>query len=152
MDLERYYHFIYLNGKLRSPQHARRWSDGVLRTFGTALDGKTKRTLAKELPEELAISLKDVFWLLHFRDPNLSREEFLQRAARRSGNSNGEFAFYPVLAVFAALRYFISPETENKISDSLSPELRAYWERAGALFQSAEEDGRVAEPVMAGVS
>jgi uncharacterized protein (DUF2267 family) len=152
MDLERYYNFINLNGKLRSPQHARRWSDGVLRTFGTALDGKTKRTLAKELPDELAISLKDVFWLLHFRDPNLSREEFLQRAARRSGNSNGEFAIYPALAVFAALRYFVSPETENKISDSLSPELRDFWERAGALYQSSQKEDRVAEPVVAASS
>jgi len=151
MDLDQYYDFVYTNGKLRSLQHARRWSDGVLRTFGTALDGKTKRALAKELPDELAQALRDVFWLLHFRDPNQSCEEFLQRAARRSGNSNAEFAVYPALAVFAAMRFFISPETDRRISETLSPELRDNWEQAGILYQSNRKVRHGADAVAASV-
>ena len=69
MDLDGYYRYICANGKLLTSQQARRWSDGVLSTFGTALNRKTKKTLSKELPNELARSVRDVFWLLHFRDP-----------------------------------------------------------------------------------
>ena len=134
MDLDGFYHFVCENGKLRTPQHARRWSDGVLRTFGTALDRKTKRALAKELPDELGKSVKDVFWLLHFRDPNLSRQEFLQRAGRRSGNSNGEFAANPTLAVLAGVRFFISSDVDRQVAETLSPELREFWEQSASLY------------------
>lgn len=130
MELESYYEFIEREGNLRTVEHARRWSDGVLRTLGTALDGKTKRDLAKALPEELASSLKDVFWLLHFRDPNLSCQEFLQRAARRSGNSNGEFAIHPTMAVFSGVKSFINSDLQQRVADSLSPEIRECWQQA----------------------
>jgi len=131
MDIDGYYDHICQTGRLRTVQHARRWSDGVLRTFGTALNRKTKRDLAKALPDELAESVKDVFWLLHFRDPNLSSEEFLQRAARRSGNSNSEFAVYPTLAVFSGVRMIIDQELQSQVAESLSPQVRDLWEQAG---------------------
>ena len=131
MDIDGYYDHICQTGRLRTVQHARRWSDGVLRTFGTALNRKTKRDLAKALPDELAESVKDVFWLLHFRDPNLSSEEFLQRAARRSGNSNSEFAVYPTLAVFSGVRMIIDQELQSQVAESLSPQVRELWEQAG---------------------
>ena len=134
MDLDSYYEYVRQTGNLRTADHARRWSDGVLRTFGTALDGKTKRALAKALPDELADSVKDVFWLLHFRDPNLSREEFLQRAARRSGNSSSEFAAYPTLAVFSGIRQFINPDLQRRVAETLAPEIADYWEQAGSLL------------------
>jgi len=133
MDLDSYYEYVRQAGNLRTVQHAQRWSDGVLRTFGTALDRKTKRALAKALPDELATSVKNVFWLLHFRDPNLSRKEFLQQAARRSGNSSSEFAAYPTLAVFSGIRQFIDPDLQSRVADSLAPELSEYWEQAGTL-------------------
>lgn len=110
-----------------------------MRTFGTVLGRKTKRALAKELPDELAQSLKDVFWLLHFRNPNLSRDEFLKRVAMRSGNSDAEFAALPTQAVFAGLRFFISPELERQVAQSLSPELESYWKQAGALNKMKAE-------------
>jgi uncharacterized protein (DUF2267 family) len=131
MDIDGYYDHICQAGRLRTVQHARRWSDGVLRTFGTALNRKTKRDLAKALPDELAESVKDVFWLLHFRDPNLSSEEFLQRAARRSGNSNSEFAVYPTLAVFSGVRMILDQEMQTQVAESLSPQVRDLWEQAG---------------------
>ncbi|UCG23382.1 MAG: DUF2267 domain-containing protein [Chloroflexota bacterium] len=139
MDLDSYYTHILQVGKLRTEQHARRWSDGVLRTFGTALNRKTKRDLAKALPDDLARSLKDVFWLLHFRDPNLSSEEFLQRAARRSGNSNGEFAVYPTMAVFSGVRMIIDQELQSQVANSLSPQVRDLWEQAGQFSFLTDE-------------
>ena len=139
MDLDSYYEYVSLVGKLRTPQHALGWSDGILRTFGLVLDRKTKRDFANALPEELAHSVKAVFWLLHFRDPNLSLDEFLQRAARRSGNSGVEFAIHPTLAVFAGVRNFLTPELERQVADSLSPELRDCWEQAGSLYEMTAE-------------
>jgi len=139
MDLDSYYEHIHQSGKLLTEQQARHWSKGILATLGTALDRKTKRSLAKALPAELADDLKAIFWLVHFRDPNLSRREFLQQAARRSGNSNAEFAIYPALAVFSGIRSFIAPDLQSQVANSLSPELRDFWEQAGALAPAVAE-------------
>jgi uncharacterized protein (DUF2267 family) len=126
-SLDGYYFHIRSAGKLMSDEHALQWSNGVLRTLGTALDGRTKRALAKSLPKELADQLKGVFWLLHFRDPEMSSSEFLQRAARRSGNSNVEFAYYPTVAVFNSLKQFVDDNLDSQVSNSLSPDIREMW-------------------------
>lgn len=125
-----YYQNIITTGHLLSDVHARRWSEGVLKTLGTSLDRRTKRALAKALPKGLAESLTSVFWLLHFRDPNQTRSEFCTRVARRSGNSNGEFAVYPTLAVFAGLKNLIDDNLTERVSNSLSPEVRDLWDQA----------------------
>lgn len=129
--LTRYYEHVQHVGKLRTPAHARRWSDGVLRTLGLNLSRSAKRALNQALPEELQRSLYGAFWLVHFRNPQLSALEFQNAVARRSGNSDKEFAYYPVLAVFGGLRLFITDETARQVADSLSPEVRALWQRAG---------------------
>ncbi len=128
--LTRYYHHIQHAGKLRTPEHARRWSDGVLRTLGLNLGRSAKRALGNALPDELRRSLYGAFWLVHFRNPNLSALEFQNATARRSGNSDKEFAYYPVRAVFGGLRLFISDEVARQVADSLSPEVRALWQQA----------------------
>lgn len=128
--LATYYEYVMTAGKLRTLDHAQIWSDGVLKTFGSTLDRGTKKTLAKKLPKELANPLTGVFWLMHFRDPNQTSEEFLQRAARRSGNSDGEFARYPTQAVFGGLKMFIDSDLNEKVARTLSPELRQLWEQA----------------------
>lgn len=126
-SLEDYFQHIQDTGKLRTMEHARRWSAGVLKTLGTTLDRGTKGDLADSLPDELADSLKGVFWLLHFRDPQMTSQEFRLRAARRSGNSDAEFARYPILAVFSGLRPFLSDELDEQIRDALAPEIRELW-------------------------
>ena len=131
-SLEGYYKHVLDNGKLRSMDHARRWSAGVLKTLGTTLDRGTKKALANSLPDELAGALKGVFWLLHFRDPGLSSNEFCRRAARRSGNSDAEFAHFPTLAVFSGLRPFVDDDLDTRVADSLSPEIREMWQDAKA--------------------
>ncbi|MGW8318010.1 MAG: DUF2267 domain-containing protein [Candidatus Promineifilaceae bacterium] len=125
--LDGFYEHVREAGKLPTSQHALRWTNAVLKALGTVLDGSTKRSLAKELPKPLAQSLTSVFWLLHFRDPNLSDEEFLKRVAIRSGNSDPEFARYPTRAVFSQLRQLISPEVDQKVTDALSPEVSQLW-------------------------
>jgi uncharacterized protein (DUF2267 family) len=125
--LDGFYKHVREDGRLPTSQHARRWTNAVLKALGTALDGSTKRSLAKELPKPLAQSLTSVFWLLHFRDPNLSDEQFLKRVALRSGNSDPEFARYPTRAVFSQLRQLISPELDQKVTDALPPEVSQMW-------------------------
>ena len=129
-NLNEFYDFVREHGNLRTDAHARRWTDGILKTLGLHLDRSTKRELAKALPDELAASLTRVFWLLHFRNPQLGRTEFQQQAARRSGNSDFEFAYYPVTAVFAGIKQMIDAELARKVADTLSPEVQELWQQA----------------------
>jgi len=128
--LNEFYRYVQEKGKLLSREHARRWSDGVLRTLGTALDRGTKKRLAKAIPDELADSLTSVFWLVHFRDPNLSSQEFQRMAARRSGNTDADFARIPTLAVFGGMKQMIDGELERDVAETLAPEVRELWQQA----------------------
>lgn len=128
--LNDFYRYVQEEGKLLSPEHARRWSDGVLRTLGTALDRRTKKRLAKALPEELADSLTGVFWLLHFRDPNLSSYAFRRMAARRSGNTDADFARIPTLAVFGGVKRMIDDDLKRDVAETLAPEVQELWQQA----------------------
>ena len=128
--LEDFYQYVLENGKLRTTEHARRWSNGVLRTLGINLDRGVKKNLAKTLPEELASSLTRVFWLLHFRDRNLSREEFQRMVARRSGNSDADFAYYPILAIFGGLKMIVDDDVQREVAEHLAPEISDLWKQA----------------------
>jgi len=128
--LNDFYRYVQKEGKLLSPEHARRWSDGVLRTLGTALDRSTKKRLAKAIPGELADSLTGVFWLVHFRDPNLSSQAFQRMAARRSGNTDADFARIPTLAVFGGMKQIIDDELKRDVAETLAPEVRELWQQA----------------------
>ena len=130
MQLTGFYQHVYQVGKLRSMDHAQRWTTGVLKTLGTVLDRRSKRAVSKNLPDELATSLNGVFWLLHFRDPNYSSDEFCRRVAKRSGNSDAEFARLPTKAVFGGLRLYIGPDLDQRVADSLSPEVSLMWQEA----------------------
>ena len=130
MQLTDFYQHVYQAGNLRSTDHARRWTNGVLETLGTVLDRRSKRAISKNLPDELATSLNGVFWLLHFRDPHYSSDEFCRRVAKRSGNSDAEFARLPTRAVFGGLRLFIGPDLDQRVANSLSPEVSLLWQEA----------------------
>lgn len=119
-DLTHYYQHVQETGKLRTPDHARRWSTAVLKTLGTVLDRGSKKSLARALPQELADDLTAVFWLLHFRDMTMSQAEFQRRVAMRSGNTNGEFAHYPIKAVFAGIQEMIDRDLQQKVAGSLA--------------------------------
>jgi uncharacterized protein (DUF2267 family) len=129
-NMQDYYKHIQQTGKLRTPGHAQRWSTAVLKTLGMNLDRSTKKRLAETLPAELADPLTRVFWLLHFRDTNLSSREFLNQVSRRSGNTDIDFARYPTVAVFGGLKGLIDLELSKQISQILSPEVRQLWHQA----------------------
>lgn len=138
-DRDEYYRQVMLIGKLRSPTHAKKWSDGVLKTLGTSLDRPTKRALGKSLPDELSSALYGVFWLLHFRDDAMTRMEFQNRVARRSGNSDKEFAYYPTRAVFGEIKRFANSEIEEKVAESLPPEIRELWKFSQPTLRAGQE-------------
>jgi uncharacterized protein (DUF2267 family) len=129
-NLESFYQHVQKAGQLRTPAHARRWSTAVLNTLGLTLSRSARRQLANALPAELAAPLKRVFWLLHFRDNNLSSGTFMNQVSRRSGNSDPQFARLPVTAVFGALKQLVDDNTSGRVADSLSPELRELWQNA----------------------
>jgi len=95
-----FYRKVWETGKLRSQSHASRWSKAVLNTLGLTLDRRTKKQLAKALPPDLALALDGIFWLVHFRNSGMTSQEFLNQVARRSGNTDYDFARYPTTAVF----------------------------------------------------
>jgi uncharacterized protein (DUF2267 family) len=129
-DLNSYYETIQTQGNLRTPRHAQRWSTAVLKTLGFNLDGRTKKRLANALPQELGTDLKRIFWLLHFRNNQLSGHEFQNQVSRRSGNSDPQFAKTPILAVFHGVKQIVDNDTQKAVADSLAPEVRELWERA----------------------
>jgi uncharacterized protein (DUF2267 family) len=129
-DLANYYDTVLKEGKLRTPIHARRWSTAVLKTLGVNLDRRTKKKLARALPDELANDLTRLFWLAHFRNTNLSRHEFQYMVSRRSGNSDADFARYPISAVFHGLKALIDHDTSDAVAKTLAPDVRALWEAA----------------------
>ena len=129
-DLNSYYQTVQNKGSLRTPQHAQRWSTAVLKTLGFNLNGRTKKRLAKALPEELGNDIKRVFWLAHFQNKQLTSHEFQNQVSRRSGNSDPQFAKTPILAVFHGVKQMVDSDTQQAVADSLSPEVRELWEKA----------------------
>ena len=129
-DLQSYFTQVQTMGSLRTEMHAKRWSTAVLKTLGFNLDGRTKKQLAKALPEELGVDVTRVFWLLHFQDKTLSQQEFLNQVSRRSGNTDWQFAKIPTTAVFRSVKKMIDKDLSDAIPDSLSPEVSALWKNA----------------------
>lgn len=129
-DLTTFYENVKENGHMHTRDLAVRWSNAVLWTLALNLDRGTKKKLAKALPPELADDLTRPFWLLHFRDPRLTRHDFLKAIARRSGHSDPQFAHFPTMAVFHELKRLAGNDVSQKVADTLAPEIREMWEKA----------------------
>ncbi|MEW5985139.1 MAG: DUF2267 domain-containing protein [Chloroflexota bacterium] len=128
--LASFYEQVGRASQLPTPQHAQRWAEGVLKTLGLHLDGRTRKALAQALPEELAAALKGVFWLVNLRDPHLSGREFCQQVARRSGHSDSNFARLPTLAVFGTVKKMIGADLQQRVGQALPPEVSQLWQEA----------------------
>lgn len=124
------YQHIQKNGSLPSVDHAQRWSKAVLWSLGLNLSRKTKKQLAKALPDEFATYLTRAFWLLHFRDKNKSSQEFFKEVAKRAGNTDAQFARIPTTAVFHELKQLVDADVSKAVADDLAPEIREVWEQA----------------------
>ncbi len=129
-ELTQYYKTIQANGKLIAPVHAQRWSSALLKTLGLNINKGTKKSLANALPEPLGNDLTRVFWLANFRNTNMTAYEFQELVARRSGNSDPNFAKRPIIAIFGALKQIIDTQMSDQVADDLSPELRDLWQNA----------------------
>jgi hypothetical protein len=51
-------------------------------------------------------------------------------AARRSGNTDPAFAYYPILGVFGGLKQMIDEDLERKVEADLAPEVRELWQQS----------------------
>ena len=129
-DLNSYYQQIQTLGKLRSVGHAQRWSTAVLNALGDNIDGRTKKRLAKALPAELATDLTRVFRFKRFVYKDMSAWEFQNQAARRGGNTDPQFAKFPVIAVFHGLKDYIDNELSQAVADALPTEVGSLWQQA----------------------
>jgi len=129
-DLHSYYEQVQTLGKLRTPAHAQRWSTAVLNTLGDNIDGRTKKRLAKALPEELAHDLTRLFRFKRFVYKDLPAWEFQNQVSRRGGNTDPQFARYPVIAVFHGLKNQIDSDLSQAVADALPTEVSALWQQA----------------------
>ena len=129
-DLHNYYQQVQTLGKLRTEAHAQRWSTAVLNTLGDNIDGRTKKRLAKALPEELATDLNRIFRFKRFVYKDMAAWEFQNQAARRGGNTDPQFAKYPVLAVFHGLKSYIDNDLSRAVADALPTEVGDLWQQA----------------------
>ncbi len=125
-----YYQHIQEEAGLRTAPHAERWSTAVLNTLGLYLGKDEKKELAGALPDELAADLRKKFWLAHFKDADMPRQDFLERVARRSGNTDYQFAAVPTTAVFHNIKILIKQEVSQHVADSLSPDVGGLWQDA----------------------
>lgn len=125
-----FYTHVQQQGSLLTPDHAWIWTRGTLNMLGVNLSKGARNALTKALPEELQKQLSGVFWLAFFRNTNLTAYEFQNRVARRSGNTDAQFAKRPVMAVFGALKKLVGENVSRQIAQDLAPEVRELWEKA----------------------
>lgn len=129
-DIAAYYQHIQEEAQLRTEPHAERWSTAVLNTLGLYIDKGTRKTLAAALPDELSADLRKKFWLAHFRDEEMTKEDFLERVARRAGNTDIQFAPVPTTAVFHNIKTLIDDDVNQQVADSLAPAVSELWQGA----------------------
>jgi uncharacterized protein (DUF2267 family) len=128
--LQGYYDFVQERASLRTPDHARRWSSAVLRTMGFNMSGGTRKSLSRELPEELGRELSRGFKLLSFFDGGKSADEFFKEVSRRSGNSDPHFARTATTAIFGGLKRTIDADLSRQVGNSLPREVGRLWNEA----------------------
>lgn len=129
-DMNHFLQQVQEQGNLPSTAHARRWSTAVLRALSLNLSRKSKKRLAKSLPDDLAADLTRVFWLAHFRNTGMTQIEFQKEVAKRAGATDAQFARTPVTAVFHGLKSFVGKEVSEEVGETLAPDLGTLWRKA----------------------
>ena len=59
-----------------------------------------------------------------------ARTVVLDQVARRSGNTDPQFARMPTLAVFGQIKQMVNAQTRDQVAEALSPEVRELWQQA----------------------
>ncbi|MEM7335275.1 MAG: DUF2267 domain-containing protein [Chloroflexota bacterium] len=128
--LDNYFSAIQTKGNIISEKLAKRWSESTLKMMGLYMAKDGKKALSGQLPQELSDQLNRVFRLLHFPNTNMPMQEFQSAVARRGGHSDPQFAKLAIIGVFHGLKTLIDKDTTDKVSESLSPEIREVWDNA----------------------
>jgi uncharacterized protein (DUF2267 family) len=130
INLDSFYQSIMQRGNLRTPKHASRLTFAVLHTLGFNLSGGVKRSLAKQLPDDLAKDLTRGWRLINIRHKNLSLHDFAKDVARHSGNTDAQYAESATKVVFHQLKQIIDDDMIRDVARDISPEVRALWDAA----------------------
>ena len=129
-NLDTYFGLIQEKGNIISEKLAKRWSESTLKMMGLYMGKGGKKALSGQLPKELSDDLNRVFRLMHFPNTNMPLQEFQSAVARRGGHSDPQFAKLAITGVFHGLKTLIDKDTTDKVSESLSPEIREVWDNA----------------------
>ena len=129
-NLDTYFGLIQEKGNIISEKLAKRWSESTLKMMGLYMGKGGKKALSSQLPKELSDDLNRVFRLMHFPNTNMPLHEFQSAVARRGGHSDPQFAKLAITGVFHGLKTLIDKDTTDKVSESLSPEIREVWDNA----------------------
>jgi len=130
INLDSFYQSIMQRGNLRTPKHASRLTFAVLHTLGFNLSGGVKRSLAKQLPDDLAKDLTRGWRLINIRHKNLSLHDFAKDVARHSGNTDAQYAESATKVVLHQLKQIIDDDMIRDVARDISPEVRALWDAA----------------------
>ena len=130
MNLENYYHNIQENGLLRTPDHAKRWSNAVLKLTGHNLKRNVRKQLANALPSELGGEITRLFWLVNLHEEALPAFEFQRRVARRAGVTDANFALTPIKAVYSEVKKLIDNDLSDQVKNALPTAVGEIWEKA----------------------
>lgn len=128
--VDSYYQHIMQLGSLRTPAHAVRVNEAVLRALGFNLSRGVRRDLGKALPAELGRELTRGWRLIHFRNRNITFRQFAQSVARMSGNTDPQHAEHVMSVVFSQLKRLVDDDLVREVARDLSPELRSVWTSA----------------------
>ena len=130
MTSDNFYAGVMRQGKLRTPDHAERFTGAVLRALGFNLSGGVKRELARALPAALGDQLKRGWRLINIRRHNLPLEDFAAYVGLNSGNTDPLYARMAMAAVFGQIKRLIDDDLSRKVAKDLSPEVREFWDAA----------------------
>lgn len=130
-NLATFYDNVKTDGKLRTTDHAQRWTRAVLYTLGDNLSNNAKKKLAGALPEEIGQHVTRAFRLFPFaRDKEISLRDFHKQIALRSGNTDAVFAQFPTTAVFRHVKAMVSNDVVSSVADAIPENVRSAWENA----------------------
>jgi uncharacterized protein (DUF2267 family) len=130
VTLDGFYEFVQSDADLRTPEHARRWTHAVLRTMGFNLSGSTRKSLARALPKQLGDELSRGFKLLSFFNGRKPADEFFKEVARRSGNSDAQYARAASASVFRGLKQTLDADMSREVGNALPKEVGRIWDGA----------------------
>ncbi len=131
-NLDIFYQNVMANGHLRTIDHAKRWTDAVLKMTGHNMKRSARKELANVLPAELSGAVSRVFWLVKLFDPEMPAEAFQKEVAKRAGVSDSQYARTPILAVFSEVKSLMNSDAAKNVRDGLPAEVAELWEKAGA--------------------